>query len=215
MITTVSSLPEPHLRPRPLRRLWPLAVVVTTMLVVSGCSGEDDDSTDNRSTAVCDGKLHGDVFRTLVGGDGVASEETHDFSPKEWTAGGRCYLYGKDHSVRIDYLWNTETTNPGGATPSSGAGSFTVGSANGYTGSDRARVVIPCAVPGSAASDDGVLEVEVKDLAPTRILDDELREAFTSAVTIAARYLGGEVFKCSAVQAGADSGSASPSPSGS
>ncbi|MER7566751.1 hypothetical protein ABTZ93_27835 [Streptomyces sp. NPDC097941] len=190
-------------------------MVVATMLVLSGCSGEEDDTTDNRSTAVCDGKLHGAVFRTLVGGDGVASEETHDFSPKKWTAGGRCYLYGKDHSVRIDYLWNTATTSSGGATPSSGGGSFTVGSANGYVGAERARVVIPCAVPGSAAGDDGVLEVEVKDMPPTRILDDDLREAFTSAVTIAARYLGGEVFKCSAVQSGANSGSASPSPSGS
>ncbi|MFJ9105381.1 hypothetical protein ACIRJM_43775 [Streptomyces sp. NPDC102405] len=208
MIRTVFNLPEPHLRAVPLRRVWPLAVVVTTMLVMSSCTGEDDDGTDNRSTAVCDGKLHGDVFRTLVGGDGVASEETHDFSPKEWTAGGRCYLYGKDHSVRIDYLWNMETT-------SSGAGSFMVGSANGYVGADRARVVIPCAVTGSAAHDDGVLEVEVKDMPPTRILDDDLREAFTSAATIAARYLGGEVFKCSAVQSRADIDSASPSPSGS
>jgi hypothetical protein len=190
-------------------------VVVATMLVVSGCSDDEDDSTNHRRTAVCDGKLRGDVFRALVGGDGVASEETHDFSPKEWTAGGRCYLYGKDHSVRIDYLWNTATPGSGGATPGSGAGSFMVGSANGYIDADRARVVIPCADPGSAGSDRGVLEVEVKDLPPTRIFDEELREAFTSAATIAARYLGGDVFKCSAVQSGAEAGPASPSPSGS
>ena len=214
MITKVPSLLEPRVRSGPPRTLWPLTVVVTAMLAVSGCSGGNDDATDKRSTSVCDGKLHGDVFRTLVGSDGVKSDETHDFSPKKWTAGGRCYLYGKDHAVRIDYLWKTDTTRSG-ASPSPDAGGFTVGSVHGYIDTNRARVVIPCAAPGSAAGDEGVLEVEVKDLPPARILDDELREAFTSAATIAARYLGGDVFKCSAVRPGANSGSASPSPSGS
>ncbi|MFF1304728.1 hypothetical protein [Streptomyces sp. NPDC058307] len=187
------------------------------VLVAAGCSGQGGDE-DDRSTSVCDGNLKGQVFATLVGDSGVVSEKTSKFSPTQWTAAGRCELYGKEDSVRIDYLWHSDDLDDLDRYRSPGAStvkSFKVDSAVGYVEKNRAFVAIPCAFEGRGVSEHELLEVEVANMPPTRTLDSGQRETFASAATIAARYLGGEVFKCSAVQSGADSGSASPSPSGS
>lgn len=228
MIKTVPSIPGSRTFPGARRRLWPLVVVVTATLAVSSCSGGDD-KTDNRNTSVCDGKLRGDAFRTLAGDGGVASEETHDFHPKEWTAGGRCYLYGQKHSVEIDYLWHPDSIDnldryrsPGPSTVKT----FKVGSATGYLETTKVRVAkgnvnqnrawlaLPCAMPGEATSDHSMLEIEVKEPPPARTLDDSLTKAFVSALTVATRYLGDDVFKCLTSPSAAASGSASPSASG-
>lgn len=182
------------------------------VLVAAGCSGGGDDSVDNRSTTVCDGKLKGEVFATLVGDSGVVSEKTSKFSPAKWTAAGRCELYGKEDSVRIDYLWHSNDVDdldryrsPGPSTVKS----FKVDSAVGYVEKNRAFVAIPCAFEGRNVSEHELLEVEVANMPPTRTLDSGQRETFASAATIAARYLGGEVFKCAAIHSTEDSGALS------
>lgn len=204
--------------PSGVRQRFRYLAALVMMVMAVGCSSGGNDQTDNRSASVCDGKLSGDVFGTLVGSGGLASEETHQFHPKKWTAGGRCYLYGKDHYVMIDYLWYMGAISDLGSVKSpspSNAQTFKVGSAVGYVEKNRARVLIPCSIPGTPTSEHDVLEVEVKDMPPARTLDGELGKAFASAATIAARYIGGEVFDCSAIQSGASAGSSSPSPSAS
>jgi hypothetical protein len=230
VIKTVPSLSESRTSSRARRSLWPLVVVVTATLVLSSCSSSGgDDKTENANTPVCDGKLRGDAFRTLAGDSGVTSEETHDFHPKEWTAGGRCYLYGEKHSVEIDYLWHSASTDnldryrsPGPSTVKT----FNAGSSTGYlertkvrvakgnVNQNRAWLALPCAMPGEATSDHAVLEIEVKEPPPARSLDDSLTKAFVSALTIATSYLGDDVFKCSASPSPAVSESASPNASG-
>jgi hypothetical protein len=184
------------------------------LIVVSGCGSGGNNGTDNRSTPVCDGKLSGDVFQTLAGSGGVVSEKTTRFHPKKWTAYGDCQLNGKKDFVVIGYLWysvgTTKLNRVKSPSPTT-VKTFKVGSATGYVEKSRARVVIPCAIPGSYTSNDALLEVEVKN--PFRPVDSKQRDAFASAATIAARYLGGEVFACPAVQSGASSGSSSSSPS--
>jgi hypothetical protein len=195
-----------------------LVAVTMAVLVVAGCSGQGGDSVDDRSTSVCDGKLKGQAFATLVGDSGVVSEETSKFSPAKWTAAGRCELYGKEDSVRIDYLWHSDDLDdldryrlPNASTVKS----FKVDSAVGYVEKNRAFVAIPCAWEGRTVSKHELLEVEVANMPPSRTLDSGQRETFASAATIAARYLGGEVFKCAAIQSTESTGSSSPSPSGS
>ncbi|MFE2429645.1 hypothetical protein ACFXJ5_23215 [Streptomyces sp. NPDC059373] len=187
------------------------------LMTVSGCSSSGSDRTDKRSTSVCDGKLTGDAFETVVGSGGVIEERTSDFRPKKWTAYGYCNLYSKEHFVEIDYLWYSDTITDLERVKSpspSNAKTFRVGSAVGYVERNRARVVIPCSIPGTPTSEHHLLQVEVKDNPPSmRTLDGELGKAFTSAATIAARYIAGEVFDCAAIQSGASGGSSSPSPS--
>ncbi|MFF0018123.1 hypothetical protein [Streptomyces sp. NPDC005374] len=158
----------------------------------------------------------------------MTSEETHDFHPKEWTAAGRCYLYGEKHSVEIDYLFHSDTIDnldkyrsPGPSTVKT----FKVGSATGYLETTKVRVAkgnvnqnrawlaLPCAIPGEATRDHAMLEIEVKEPPPARTLDDSLTKAFVSALTVATSYLGDDVFKCSASPSATASGSASPSAS--
>ena len=193
------------------RGLACLAAVAFTLTVASGCSGDDGDQTDARTAPVCDGKLSGSVFDTVVGSGGVTSEYTKEFHPAKWTAYGYCSLYSKEHFVEIDYLWQSDTTTDlkriQSPSPST-AKTFKVGSAIGYIEENRARVIIPCSIPGTPSSEHSLLQVEVKDNPPAlRTLDSELGKAFASAATIAARYLGSEVFNCPAV------GPSSPSPS--
>jgi hypothetical protein len=189
-----------------------------TLTVASGCSSDDDgDQTDARTKPVCDGKLSGSVFDTVVGSGGVKSEYTKEFHPAKWTAYGYCSLYSKEHFVEISYLWHTDTTTDlkriQSPSPST-AKTFKVGSAIGYIEVNRARVIIPCSIPGEPASEHALIEVEVKDNPPAlRTLDSELGKAFASAATIAARYLGGEVFDCPAFGSGSATESTSPSPS--
>lgn len=228
MIKTVPSLPESGTFSGAGRKLWPLVAVVTAMLTVSACSSGGDDEADDRNTPVCDAKLRGDAFQTLAGDGGVTSEETHDFHPDKWTAGGRCYLYGKKHSVEIDYLWHLDTTDsldkyrsPGPSTVKT----FKVGSTTGYLETTKVRVAkgdvnqnrawlaLPCAIPGETTRDHALLEIEVKEPPPARTLDGELTKAFIAALTSATTYLGDDVFKCSASPSAAASGSASPSAS--
>ncbi|MFF7074786.1 hypothetical protein [Streptomyces pseudovenezuelae] len=230
MIKTVPTLPEPRTPSEPRRKLWPFVVAaVTATLVVAGCSSGGDDKTEARSTSVCDGKLRGDAFPTLAGEGGVTSEEVHDFSPKKWTAGGRCYVYGAKHAVEIDYLWHLDSIDdldryrsPGPSTVKT----FKVGSTTGYLETPKVRVAkgnvnqnrawlaLPCAVPGDESSDQALLEIEVKEPPPARTLDDSLTKAFVSALTIATSYLGDDVFKCSASPSAAATGSPSPGASG-
>jgi hypothetical protein len=197
------------------RRLGGLAVLVVLLTGVSGCSGEAKE-TDSRSTPVCDGKLIGSVFQDLVGSGGVTSEETKRFQPKKWTAFGYCFLYGKDESAEIDYLWHSsaggDLKSVQSPSPST-AGTFNVGSAVGYIEKSRVRVVMPCTFPGAPASTDYLLEIEVKDMPPLQTFDSDLSKSFVSAAKIAARYLGGEVFNCPAVGSGPATGSTFPSPS--
>lgn len=215
--------------PRGRQRNRRLAALVVTLIAAAGCTSPDE-QTDDQSKPVCDGKLKGDVFETLVGDSGVTEEKVSNFSPKEWTASGSCSLYGKEHSVEIDYLWHSGSIDdldryksPGPSTVKS----FKVDSATGYVERNKVRVAagkvyenrawvaLSCTIPGSKARDHSLLEIEVKEPAPARALDSSLSKEFTSAATIAARYLGGEVFTCSAVRSTASSGSGSPSPSGS
>ncbi|MFJ9151551.1 hypothetical protein ACIRP7_26625 [Streptomyces sp. NPDC102270] len=216
VMSTVLNTREPGVARGPRQGLRAIAVTMA-VLVAAGCSGQGADE-DDRSTSVCDGNLNGQVFATLVGDSGVVSEKTSKFSPTKWTAAGRCELYGKEDSVRIDYLWHSDDLDDLDRYRSPSAStvkSFKVDSAVGYVEKNRAFVAIPCAFEGRGVSEHELLEVEVANMPPTRTLDNGQRDTFASAATIAARYLGGEVFKCSAVQSGADSGSASPSPSGS
>ncbi|MGC0337447.1 hypothetical protein [Streptomyces sp. SLBN-8D4] len=80
---------------------------------------------------------------------------------------------------------------------------------------NRAFVAIPCAWEGRTVSKHELLEVEVANMPPQRTLDKGQRDTFASAATIAARYLGGDVFKCAAIRSTGRSTSSSPSPSGS
>lgn len=202
----------------PQQRLRTLAAVTVALLVLAGCSDQGGDSVDDRSTSVCDGTLKGKAFATLVGDDGVVSEKTSKFSPAKWTAAGRCELYGKADSVRIDYLWHSDDIDnldryrlPNASTVKS----FKVDSAVGYVEKNRAFVAIPCAFEGRSVSKHELLEVEVANMPPSRTLDSGQRETFASAASIAARYIGGEVFNCAAVHPTDSFGSHSPSPSGS
>ncbi|MFF4032988.1 hypothetical protein ACFYZ2_25085 [Streptomyces sviceus] len=225
VIKTVPGLPESRTFSGVRRNLWPLAAVVTATLVMSGCSGGGDDKTEDRSTSVCDGKLRSEAFGTLTGDGGVTSEETHDFQPKEWTAGGRCYVYGEKHSVQIDYLWHLDNLDEYRSPGPSTVKTFKVGAATGYLETTKVRVAkgdvnqnrawlaLPCAIPGEATSDQAMLEIEVKEPPPARPLDDSLTKAFVSVLTVATSYLGDNVFKCSESPAAA-SESASPSASG-
>jgi hypothetical protein len=218
MMSTVLS-PREQGAARGLRqRLRALAVVTVAVLVSAGCSGQGGDSVDERSTSVCDGTLKGQVFATLVGDDGVVSEKTSKFSPAKWTAAGRCELYGKEDSVRIDYLWHSDDLDDLDRYRSPNAStvkSFKVDSAVGYVEKNRAFVAIPCAFEGRSVSRHELLEVEVANMPPSRTLDSGQRETFASAATIAARYIGGDVFKCAAMHPTESLGSSSPSPSGS
>ncbi|MDQ1067246.1 hypothetical protein [Streptomyces canus] len=207
------------------RRLRYLAAFAVALLAAAGCDSSENQTNDD-SKPVCDGKLAGDVFETLVGDSGVVDEKVSKFSPKEWTAGGYCSLYGKKHSVEVDYLWHSDTIDDldryKTAAPST-VKTFKVDSAVGYVERNNvrvaagdvyrnsARVFIPCSIPGSEKGEEWLLEVEVKEQPPARALDDSLREAFIEAATLAARYVGGEVFDCSAVRAGASAASPSPS----
>ena len=174
---------------------------------------------------MCDGKLRGKAFPTLAGDGGISSQETHDFEPKEWKAAGRCYIYGEKHSVEIDYLFHSDTLEHLDRYKSPGPGTvktFKVGSATGYLERTKVRVAkgyvhqnrawlaVPCAIPGDTPRDHAMLEIEVKEPPPARTLDDELTQAFVSALTLATDYLDGQVFKCAA----GPSAAASPSPSG-
>lgn len=178
---------------------------------------------------MCDGKLRGEAFPTLAGDGGISSEETHDFKPKEWTAAGRCYIYGEKHSVEIDYLFHSDTLEHLDRYKSPGPGTvktFKVGAttaylertkvrvAKGYIHQNRAWLAVPCAMPGDKTRDHAMLEIEVKEPPPARTLDDELTKAFVSALTLATNSLDGQVFKCAATPSAAASGTASPSPSG-
>ncbi|MET7735450.1 hypothetical protein ABZT02_29400 [Streptomyces sp. NPDC005402] len=206
-----------------------LVALAVTLIAAAGCSSWGT-QTNDESKPVCGGKLDGSAFQVLAGDGGVTGERLKTFSPKEWTAAGDCSLYGKEHSVEIDYLWHSDTLgsldryrSPGPSTVKT----FKVGSATGYlertevrvakgnVHQNRAWLALPCAIPGGATRDHAVLEIEVKEPPPARTLDDSLTKAFVSALTIATSYLGDDVFKCSAVRPGANSGSASPSPSGS
>ncbi|KQV95529.1 hypothetical protein ASD08_13645 [Streptomyces sp. Root369] len=177
---------------------------------------------------MCGGKLDGNAFQVLAGG-GVTEEQLKTFSPKEWTAAGYCNLYGKEHSVEIDYLWHLDTIDsldryksPGPSTVKT----FKVGPTTGYlertevrvakgnVHQNRAWLALPCAIPGEATRDHAMLEIEVKEPPPARTLDDSLTKAFVSALTIATSYLGDNVFKCSVSPSAAASGSAYPSTSG-
>ncbi|MFF4630909.1 hypothetical protein [Streptomyces griseorubiginosus] len=178
---------------------------------------------------MCDGKLRGKAFPTLAGDGGISSQETHDFEPKEWKAAGRCYIYGEKHSVEIDYLFHSDTLEHLDRYKSPGPGTvktFKVGSATGYLERTKVRVAkgyvhqnrawlaVPCAIPGDTPRDHAMLEIEVKEPPPARTLDDELTQAFVSALTLATDYLDGQVFKCAATPSAATSGAASPSASG-
>ncbi|MFJ8786877.1 hypothetical protein [Streptomyces sp. NPDC102476] len=197
-------------------------------MATAGCSSSDK-QTNDESKPVCDGKLDGSAFQVLAGDGGVTEEQLKTFSPKEWTAAGHCTLYGKEHSVEIDYLWHPDTTgsldrykSPGPSTVKT----FKVGSTTGYlertdvrvakgnVHQNRAWLALPCAMPGEATTDHAVLEIEVKEPPPARSLDDSLTKAFVSALTIATSYLGDDVFKCSASPSPAASRSASPNASG-
>lgn len=218
MISTVRNPREPGAARGPRQSLRALAAVTMVVLISAGCSGQDDDGVDVRSTSVCDGHLKGRAFATLVGDSGVVSEKTSKFSPTKWTAAGRCELYGKEDSVRIDYLWHSDDLDDLDRYRSPNAStvkSFKVDSAVGYVEKNRAFVAIPCAWEGRTVSKHELLEVEVANMPPSRTLDSGQRETFASAATIAARYLGGEVFKCAAIHSTESSGSSSPSPSGS
>jgi hypothetical protein len=211
VISTVLNPREPGVARRPRQSLRALIAVTVAVLVSAGCSGQGNDSADDRSTSVCDGHLKGQVFATLVGDSGVVSEKTSKFSPAKWTAAGRCELYGKDASVRIDYLWHSDDMDDLDRYRSPGAStvkSFKVDSAVGYVEKNRAFVAIPCAFEGRSVSKHELLEVEVANMPPTRTLESGQRETFASAATIAARYLGGDVFKCAAIH----STGSSPSP---
>ncbi|MDQ0907234.1 hypothetical protein QFZ22_003219 [Streptomyces canus] len=196
------------------------------LTAAAGCS--PDEQTNDQSKPVCDGKLKGDVFDTLVGDSGVADEKVSKFSPNEWTAGGYCYLYGKKHAVEIDYLWRSDSTSdldryrsPGPSTVKT----FKVGPTTGYlerpkvrvaagnVNQNRAWLALPCPIPGEKTRDHAMLEIEVKEPPPARSVDDSLSKAFISALTIATSYLGDEVFKCSASPSAAAPGAASPTAS--
>lgn len=207
MIAMASYSPQLRLTSKIRQRLRCLAGLVAMVMLLSGCS--DDKQRENHSKPVCDAKLKGGVFQTLVGSGGVVSERTGRFPPKKRTAFGYCFLYGKDHYVEIDYLWYADPDSVKSPSAST-VQTFKVGSATGYVEASRARVLIPCPIPESSKSDDAVLEVEVKDMPPARTLDSVQGRQFASAATIAARYIGGEVFGCSAIQSGASSGSSSP-----
>jgi hypothetical protein len=197
-------------------------------MAAAGCSNSDK-QTNDESKPVCGGKLAGDAFQTLAGDGGITEEQLRKFSPKEWTAAGSCTLYGKEHAVEIDYLWHSDSIDnldryrsPGPSTVKT----FKVGSSTGYlertkvrvakgnVNQNRAWLALPCAMPGDATSDHAVLEIEVKEPPPARSLDDSLTKAFVSALTIATRYFGDDVFKCSASPSPAASGPASPNASG-
>ena len=218
MISAVLNPREPRVAREPRQGLRALAAATMAVLVLTGCSGQDDDRTDNGNTSVCDGKLKGQAFATLVGDSGVVSEKTTKFSPAKWTAAGRCELSGKEDSVRIDYLWHSDDLEDLDKYRSPNAftvKSFKVDSAVGYVEKNRAFVAIPCAWEGRTVSKHELLEVEVANMPPTRTLDKEQRNTFASAATIAARYIGGEVFKCAAIRSTGSSSSNSPNPLGS
>ncbi|MFF0084217.1 hypothetical protein ACFYR1_31545 [Streptomyces canus] len=196
------------------------------LTAAAGCS--PDNRTNDETKPVCDGKLEGDAFATLAGDGGITEEQLRKFSPKEWTAAGSCTLYGKEHAVEIDYLWHLDSIDdldkyrsPGPSTVKT----FKVGSTTGYlertkvhvakgnVNQNRAWLALPCAVPGEATRDHAMLEIEVKEPAPARNLDDSLNKAFVSALTIATNYLADDVFTCLASSSAATSGSASPTAS--
>jgi hypothetical protein len=215
LMSTVLNPREPGVARGPRPGVRALAAVTLAVLVSAGCSGQGSDGANDRSTSVCDGTLKGQVFATLVGDSGVVSEKTSRFSPTKWTAAGRCELYGKEDSVRIDYLWHSDDLDDLDRYRSPSAStvkSFKVDSAVGYVEKNRAFVAIPCAFEGRGVSEHELLEVEVANMPPTRTLDGGQRETFASAAVIAARYIGGEVFKCAAIHS---TGSSAPSPSGS
>jgi hypothetical protein len=166
---------------------------------------------------VCDGKLKltGDVLELLLGSGGLVKEETTRFPPKELEGYGKCVLYGKEHLVSIDYFWYSDRTTDLKAhmSPSpSTAKTFKVGSVTGYIEEDQVRVPIPCSVTSDGEKFQ-LFEVIVRQGPALRKFDDELGKAFASTGTTAARYLGGEIYDCSAVQSGASSDSSSPGPS--
>ncbi|MEB8342697.1 hypothetical protein [Streptomyces endophyticus] len=187
---------------RPRHR--PIAVIALLLLTLTGCSNnKNPPDTPSTASPVCDGKLSGSVFNSLVGDGGITSEDTSRFHPTTWKAYGYCFLDGEEHSVRISYLWKKTVRNgtsaspsPTSATSSRTADTFTVNSWTGSVVGHRAWIDIPCTAPGVWKKGEAMLEVEVQDMPAFRTFDAALRKDFATAATKATRYLAGDVFSC-------------------